>query len=108
MPRAAKSDSEDKPKKEKKTPGEKKPITAYQQYMKDQLPIWKSSNPDVPHKDAFSAVAKLWKEADENPNKGKESKPKEPKTKAPPKSKKAKKDEEEVEKDGSDEIAEDE
>ena len=29
--------------------------------MKKQMPIWKKKNPKKTHKEAFSAVAKLWK-----------------------------------------------
>ncbi|KAF8328659.1 uncharacterized protein EI90DRAFT_3125735 [Cantharellus anzutake] len=72
MPKAPKADSE-KPKREKKVTGEKRPTTLYQTYMKEKLPEYKAKNPGVSHKDAFSAVAKLWKDADENPNKGKDT-----------------------------------
>ncbi|KAF7588230.1 hypothetical protein BBP40_005981 [Aspergillus hancockii] len=39
-----------------------KKITAYHQYMKENLPKYKKEHPDMSHKDAFSAVAKMWKE----------------------------------------------
>jgi len=29
--------------------------------MKEQMPIWKKKNPKKTHKEAFGAIAKLWK-----------------------------------------------
>ncbi|KAI5896256.1 uncharacterized protein SCHCODRAFT_02614371 [Schizophyllum commune H4-8] len=52
----------------------------YNQYMKANLGPYKERNPGVPHKEAFTAVAVMWRDAPENPNRGKEPKPK--KTKA--------------------------
>jgi hypothetical protein len=46
--------------KAKKQGGGKKP-SAYQLFMKKQIPIYKKKNPKKSHKEAFSAVAKLWK-----------------------------------------------
>ena len=48
------------PNKTKKNSG-KKTLTGYQLFMKKQMPIWKKKNPKKTHKEAFSAVAKLWK-----------------------------------------------
>jgi hypothetical protein len=39
----------------------KKPLTGYQLFMKEQMPIWKKKNPKKTHKEAFGAIAKLWK-----------------------------------------------
>ncbi|KAL1658044.1 hypothetical protein GGF50DRAFT_92884 [Schizophyllum commune] len=52
----------------------------YNQYMKANLGPYKKRNPGVPHREAFTAVAAMWRDALENPNRGKEPKPK--KTKA--------------------------
>lgn len=46
--------------KAKKQGGGKKP-SAYQLFMKKQIPIYKKKNPKKSHREAFSAVAKLWK-----------------------------------------------
>ena len=54
----------------KKADGPKK-INVYQQYMKRELKIIKAKNPSLSHKEAFTLVAKNWKNAAENPNKGK-------------------------------------
>ncbi|KAF9519779.1 hypothetical protein BS47DRAFT_1336481 [Hydnum rufescens UP504] len=91
MPKAAKSDTEEKPKKEKKVTGEKKPITAYQQYMKDVLPVYKQEHPRHPPQGRLLCY--------ENPNKGTQ-------TESCPKPKKSKKGEDAAEKEGSDEIEE--
>ena len=39
----------------------KKTLTGYQLFMKEQMPIWKKKNPKKTHKEAFGAIAKLWK-----------------------------------------------
>ena len=39
----------------------KKSLTGYQLFMKEQMPIWKKKNPKKTHKEAFGAIAKLWK-----------------------------------------------
>lgn len=46
-------------------------MSAYNKYMKDQLPKYKASNPGKNHKDAFRAVAELWAKAPENPKNSK-------------------------------------
>jgi len=46
--------------KAKKQGGGKKP-SDYQLFMKKQIPIYKKKNPKKSHREAFSAVAKLWK-----------------------------------------------
>jgi len=43
-------------------------------YMKETLAKYKEEHPELSHKEAFSAVAALWGDADANPNKGKEKK----------------------------------
>ncbi|KAL1756098.1 hypothetical protein FB107DRAFT_248465 [Schizophyllum commune] len=48
----------------------------YNQYMKANLAPYKERNPGVPHREAFTAVAAMWRDAPENPNRGKEPKPK--------------------------------
>jgi hypothetical protein len=44
----------------KKQTGGKKP-SAYQLFMKKQIPLYKKKNPKKSHREAFSAVAKSWK-----------------------------------------------
>ena len=44
-----------------------KKISPYNQYMKEQLPIFKKNNPGVDHKEAFRSVAAQWAAAKENP-----------------------------------------
>ncbi|KZS86870.1 hypothetical protein SISNIDRAFT_342097 [Sistotremastrum niveocremeum HHB9708] len=89
--RKARKEATEKPTKETKT---KRPPSAYNQYMKDNLPGYKKENPDKSHKEAFAAVAQQWADAPENPKRGqtaaeKENKPK--KEKAPKKEPAAKK-----------------
>lgn len=38
-----------------------KALTAYQLFMKKELPKFKKSHPSMDHREAFSAVAKMWK-----------------------------------------------
>ena len=45
---------------------DKKKLTKYQQFMKEQIPIYKKKNPKKKHREAFSAVAKLWKSQKRN------------------------------------------
>ncbi|GJJ09027.1 hypothetical protein Clacol_003248 [Clathrus columnatus] len=49
----------------------KRSPSAYNQFMKDHLSDYKEKHPDLNHKEAFAAVAAMWKDAPENPNKGK-------------------------------------
>ncbi|KAI9297922.1 hypothetical protein K502DRAFT_362820 [Neoconidiobolus thromboides FSU 785] len=44
-----------------------KKLSPYNKFMKDQLPKYKANNPGKNHKDAFKAVAQLWKDSPENP-----------------------------------------
>ncbi|KAF8119984.1 hypothetical protein EV363DRAFT_1356316, partial [Boletus edulis] len=46
--------------------------------MKD----WKENNPGVPIKDAMAEIGALWRDAPENPNRGKEPKSRKPKANA--------------------------
>ncbi|KAG0288452.1 hypothetical protein BGZ96_007796 [Linnemannia gamsii] len=46
----------------------KRQPTAYNLYIKDELPKYKAAHPNVEHKEAFRQVAYLWKHAAENPN----------------------------------------
>ncbi|KAG6889082.1 hypothetical protein C0995_003935 [Termitomyces sp. Mi166 len=88
-----KADKADKPKREP---------TAYQLFCKKHMKAWNDANPGRA-KEAMSQMAKLWKDAPENPNRGAEPKarkmkepkaPKEPKAKAPRKKKAAAEEEE--------------
>ena len=45
---------------DKKKTGGRKP-SAYQLFMKKQIPLYKKKNPKKSHREAFSAVAKSWK-----------------------------------------------
>ncbi|KAG5651403.1 hypothetical protein H0H81_008761 [Sphagnurus paluster] len=98
--RKPKADKADKPKREP---------TAYQLFCKANMKKWNDANPGRA-KEAMGEMARQWKDAPENPNRGAEPrarKPKEPKAKAAPKKaaatkkaapkKKAKKDESEDE-----------
>ncbi|GAB5034043.1 yabby protein [Nannochloropsis oceanica] len=55
----------------KKAAGAKKEPTLYMLYMKKQIAVFKAKNPSLSHKEAFTQLAKAWKTAPENPNKGK-------------------------------------
>ncbi|KAF9320572.1 hypothetical protein BGZ91_004703 [Linnemannia elongata] len=46
----------------------KRQPTAYNLYIKDELPKYKATHPNIEHKEAFRQVAYLWKYASENPN----------------------------------------
>ncbi|WP_157878772.1 hypothetical protein [Streptomyces sp. CT34] len=46
-----------------------KKISAYNQFMKDELPKFQAKHPDMSHKDAFKEVAGMWKTSPTNPNK---------------------------------------
>ncbi|KAF9072806.1 hypothetical protein BDP27DRAFT_389676 [Rhodocollybia butyracea] len=50
-----------------KEPKEKRPPSAYNVFVKEQLPIWKSEHPDVSAKEAMKGVRALWASAEENP-----------------------------------------
>ncbi|KAF9924161.1 hypothetical protein FBU30_005829 [Linnemannia zychae] len=49
-------------------PRSKRLPTAYNLYIKNELPKYKAAHPNVEHKKAFKQVAYLWKDAPENPN----------------------------------------
>ncbi|KAJ1983277.1 hypothetical protein H4R33_004811 [Dimargaris cristalligena] len=44
-------------------------MSPYNLYMKRELPKYKAANPDVAHKEAFKAVAGMWKNSPDNPKK---------------------------------------
>ncbi|KAK3825968.1 MAG: hypothetical protein J3Q66DRAFT_385049 [Benniella sp.] len=48
----------------------KKKMSAYNTFMKEELPKYKAKHPDVEHKEAFKQVAILWKNSSLNPKKG--------------------------------------
>ncbi|KAG6844647.1 hypothetical protein H0H87_005098 [Tephrocybe sp. NHM501043] len=83
-PKADKADKADKPKREP---------TAYQLFCKAHMKKWNDENPGR-SKEAMGMMAKLWKDAPENPNRGggepKARKPKVPKAATEPKAAKAK------------------
>ncbi|KDQ06719.1 hypothetical protein BOTBODRAFT_39377 [Botryobasidium botryosum FD-172 SS1] len=80
MPKAAATKTSDEAKPARKAAPKKttdgaakKSPSQYQLYMKNNLPTYKGENPDKTHKEAFAEVAKLWKDAPENPNRGKDA-----------------------------------
>ncbi|KIJ13174.1 hypothetical protein PAXINDRAFT_100855 [Paxillus involutus ATCC 200175] len=83
--KSTKADKEDKP---------KRAPTAYNLFVQAQMKEWKANNPGAPIKEAMVEIGALWRDAPENPNRGKEpkarkpkaaaQKPAKPKTKAPP------------------------
>ncbi|KAG0271182.1 hypothetical protein BGZ95_001051 [Linnemannia exigua] len=48
----------------------KKKMSAYNAFMKDELPKYKAKNAGVDHKEAFKHVASLWKNSPLNPKRG--------------------------------------
>ncbi|KAG8993738.1 hypothetical protein FRB94_006373 [Tulasnella sp. JGI-2019a] len=42
-----------------KPPKEKKPPSAYNLFVKEQMPIWKAANRDAPPKDAMKAIGEM-------------------------------------------------
>ena len=49
--------------------GEKKPLSAYQQFVKNNLSKVRDQNPDMKGPDAMRKVGRMWKEAKENAEK---------------------------------------
>ncbi|KAK7682598.1 hypothetical protein QCA50_014398 [Cerrena zonata] len=60
----------------KTTGGGKRAPSAYNKFMAEHMKQWRVDNPGRPVKDAMSAVAALWRDAPENPNRGQEPKKK--------------------------------
>ncbi|KAG7089011.1 hypothetical protein E1B28_010724 [Marasmius oreades] len=60
-----------------KTKSEKKvrAPSAWNLYIKANLSSWKDAHPGRPFKDAMAALKDQWQDAPENPNKGKQAKP---------------------------------
>ncbi|KAG0345238.1 hypothetical protein BG004_003856 [Podila humilis] len=50
-----------------KAGGAKKKMTPYNEFMKAELPKYKEKNSGVDHKEAFKAVARMWKDSPKNP-----------------------------------------
>ncbi|KAF9236301.1 hypothetical protein BU15DRAFT_32386, partial [Melanogaster broomeanus] len=84
--KVTKADKEDKP---------KRAPTAYNLFVQSKMKDWKANNPGAPIKEAMVEIGALWRDAPENPNRGKEPKTRKPKvvaekkapkprTKAPP------------------------
>lgn len=79
----------------------KRAPSAYNLFVQAKMKEWKENNPGVPHKEAMGEVyahastfilpsrspqiGALWRDAPENPNRGKEPKPKKPKADKPAK-----------------------
>jgi len=75
--KAAKADKADKP---------KRPPSAYNLFVQAQMKPWLEANKDKSVKEAMVEIGALWREAPENPNRGKAvttRKPKAPKEAAP-------------------------
>lgn len=68
MAPSTKSDSAPK-KKSSASGGAKRPPSAYNIFMKEELPKVKAQNPELSHKDAFKKVAESWKTHPSNPKK---------------------------------------
>ncbi|KAG0246090.1 hypothetical protein B0O80DRAFT_496787 [Mortierella sp. GBAus27b] len=48
----------------------KKKMSAYNTFMKDELPKYKAKHPGIEHKEAFKQVAIMWKNSSLNPKRG--------------------------------------
>ncbi|KAG1720713.1 uncharacterized protein EDB91DRAFT_1177422 [Suillus paluster] len=80
--KTSKADKEDKP---------KRAPSAYNLYVQAHMKEWKEANPGAPIKEAMSEIAVMWRDAPENPNRGKEPKARKPKAAAAPKASRKKK-----------------
>ncbi|KAH0832846.1 hypothetical protein J3R83DRAFT_11773 [Lanmaoa asiatica] len=69
----SKQDKEDKP---------KRAPSVYNLFVQVKMKEWKENNPGVPIKEAMSEIGALWRDAPENPNRGKEPRSKKPKANA--------------------------
>ncbi|KAG8213491.1 hypothetical protein J3R82DRAFT_12030 [Butyriboletus roseoflavus] len=82
----AKTVKQDKENKPKRAP------SAYNLFVQAKMKEWKENNPGVPIKEAMVEIGALWRDAPENPNRGKEPKSRKPKAnKSAPKAKTTKK-----------------
>jgi len=54
-------------------PKPKRAPTAYNTFMKEELPRVKESNPGISHQQAFTLAAQNWKNSDKNPKAGEDS-----------------------------------
>ncbi|KAF7309245.1 hypothetical protein MIND_00294800 [Mycena indigotica] len=52
----------------------KREPSAYNKFVKENMKPWREANPDKTAKDAMAAVAGMWRDAPENPNRGKSPK----------------------------------
>lgn len=66
---AAKSEPVSKKRSSSSGGASKRPPSAYNLFMKAELPKFKEANPGVSHKDAFKKVAESWKTHPSNPKK---------------------------------------
>jgi len=64
----ADEDSATAPSKKSKTERKKRPPSAYNIYMSNNLAAYKKKHPSLSHKDAFCKVAGLWADSDDNPS----------------------------------------
>ncbi|KAG2107421.1 uncharacterized protein F5147DRAFT_697198 [Suillus discolor] len=71
--KTSKADKEDKP---------KRAPSAYNLFVQAHMKEWKEAHPGAPIKEAMAEIAAMWREAPENPNRGKEPKPRKPKAAA--------------------------
>ncbi|KAG2071152.1 hypothetical protein BDR04DRAFT_1098844 [Suillus decipiens] len=71
--KTSKADKEDKP---------KRAPSAYNLFVQSHMKEWKDAHPGAPIKEAMSEIAAMWRDAPENPNRGKEPKPRKPKAAA--------------------------
>jgi len=87
--KAATKKANTKTAKEPKAKSKRAP-SAYNLFMGEHLKAWRADHPGTQVKEAMSAVAAMWRDAPENPNRGKEPAAKKPKA-AKPAAKKTKK-----------------
>ncbi|KAI9568157.1 hypothetical protein HD554DRAFT_776644 [Boletus coccyginus] len=71
--KTSKQDKEDKP---------KRAPSAYNLFVQAKMKEWKENNPGAPIKEAMAEIGAWWRDAPENPNRGKEPKSRKPKANA--------------------------
>ncbi|KAG8848862.1 hypothetical protein FRB96_000994 [Tulasnella sp. 330] len=62
-----------------KEPKEKRAPSAYNIFVKEQMPLWKAAHPTAPHSEAMKGIGEIWAKHADNPNKGQPRKERKPK-----------------------------
>ncbi|KAG8882556.1 hypothetical protein FRB98_003597 [Tulasnella sp. 332] len=62
-----------------KEPKEKRAPSAYNIFVKEQMPLWKAAHPAAPHSEAMKGIGEIWAKHADNPNKGQPRKERKPK-----------------------------